>query len=146
MVLIYVYRYARKLPSANYPPFSVTRLPNQNGLSKVNYRKNQVSPSQASFKAIPVSLFQNMRHKSFLLAFTAVLYALRSNCNIVKQTPKNNKIIKRGESIEQENNDIKVTNKAIYMVKLQLSTQIGQKLRFTCYRSRVTTSIYIRGR
>ena len=25
MVIIYVYIYARKLPSANYPPFSVTR-------------------------------------------------------------------------------------------------------------------------
>ena len=54
---------------------------------KFNYGKPQCHPPhppQASFKANSVSLFQNMRHNSFLLAFTAVLYALRSNYNIVK--------------------------------------------------------------
>ena len=40
MVIIYVYKGARKLPSANYPPFSFTRLPNQNGLSKIQVQKN----------------------------------------------------------------------------------------------------------
>ena len=74
---------------ANYQAQTIHRFPLlgsqiRTACQKVNYSKNQVSPSQASFKAIPVSLFQKKRYKSFLLAFTAVLYALRSNYNIVK--------------------------------------------------------------
>ena len=58
MVIIYVYRYARKLPSANYPPFSVTRLPNQNGLSKIQLPKNPNHPPKLLLKPSPFPFFR----------------------------------------------------------------------------------------
>ena len=59
MVFIYVYIVARKLPSETYPPFSVTRLPNQNGLSKIQLRKNpNVTPPKLLLKPSPFPFFR----------------------------------------------------------------------------------------
>ena len=83
---------------ANYQAQTIHRFPLlgsqiRTACQNSTTEKPQCHPPQASFKAIPVSLFQKKRYKSFLLAFTAVLYALRSNYNIVKHQKETTQIL-----------------------------------------------------
>ena len=66
-------------------PLLGSQTPKSERLVKIQLQKNpQCHPPKLLLKPSPFPFFQKKRYKSFLLAFTAVLYALKSNYNIVK--------------------------------------------------------------